>query len=255
MSEKIINGKTNLGLVEYAEAQIGLPYWCGTFGQVATQALYEYNKKRLPAYYTASDFPSQFGKRVHDCIGLIKGYMWSETPTSVPEYNASQDYSVEKMYSAATVKGSIATIENNKKDGLLVFTSSLSHVGVYVNGNVIQAVGHAYGVVKTPFYPGVWGYWAECPFISYGNTPKPEPEDIDYTKFDVTKLPELYYGKSGKAVRVWQEIVDVIPDGIFGNKTKDATIKYQKIWFPNDSSEWDGVVGKKTWYNGLSILR
>lgn len=29
-------------------------------------------------------------KRVHDCVGLIKGYMWSETPTSAPEEGAEE---------------------------------------------------------------------------------------------------------------------------------------------------------------------
>ena len=28
--------KTNAGLVEYCRAQLGLPYWYGTFGQTAS---------------------------------------------------------------------------------------------------------------------------------------------------------------------------------------------------------------------------
>ena len=31
--------KTNTGLVAYAKAQVGTPYWYGTFGQVETEAL------------------------------------------------------------------------------------------------------------------------------------------------------------------------------------------------------------------------
>ena len=37
--------KTGQGLVEYAKAQIGKPYWWGTFGNIATPELLAYKKK------------------------------------------------------------------------------------------------------------------------------------------------------------------------------------------------------------------
>ncbi|MCD7741370.1 MAG: hypothetical protein LUI06_04110 [Ruminococcus sp.] len=82
--------KTNTGLVAYAKAQVGLPYWYGTFGQTASASLYTSKKKQYPSYYTASDFSSQYGKRVHNCVGLIKGYLWSSSVTATPAYNSSQ---------------------------------------------------------------------------------------------------------------------------------------------------------------------
>ena len=242
MSVTVINGKTNKGLIEYCQAQVGLPYWCGTFGQIATKQLYEYNKSRLPAYYTANDFESQFGKRVHDCIGLIKGYMWSDTPTSPPVYNASQDVSVEKMFNIALVKGFIAS--SILYDGVLVFNKGLSHVGVYCKGYVYEAKGHAFGVLKSKYSSANWYYWCECPYIAYENKP------IEIT-FDVKDLPLLYYGSVGKAVKVWQVIVDANIDGEFGNETKTKTIEFQKKVFPGETSEWDGMVGVKTWTAGL----
>lgn len=36
-------------------------------------------------------------------------------------------------------------------------------------------------------------------------------------------------------------------DSIFGNKTYNALVKFQKDVFPNDSKQWDGVVGVNTW--------
>ena len=65
--------KTGQGLAEYALAQLGRPYWWGCFGQRADGALYAQKKKQYPGYYTAADFPSQYGQKVHDCVGLIKG--------------------------------------------------------------------------------------------------------------------------------------------------------------------------------------
>lgn len=242
MSITVIQGKTNKGLVDYCKAQVGLPYWCGTFGQIATKALYEYNKKRLPAYYTANDFESQFGKRVHDCIGLVKGYMWSKTPTSVPEYNASQDVSVEKMFNIALVKGFIAS--STLYDGVLVFNKGLSHVGVYSNGYVYEAKGHAFGVLKSKYASSNWYYWCECPYIAYNDKP------IEVT-FDVKDLPMLSIGCVNKAVKVWQAIVDASVDGEFGEQTLKKTIEFQKKVFPIEKGEWDGIVGVKTWTAGL----
>ena len=46
-----MSGKTNYGLVEYAKAQLGKPYWYGTFGQIGTEALYTAKKKQWPVYY------------------------------------------------------------------------------------------------------------------------------------------------------------------------------------------------------------
>lgn len=243
MSVKPITGKTNTGLIEYAKAQVGLPYWCGTFGQTATKALYEYNKKRLPGYYTANDYESQFGKRVHDCIGLIKGYMWSKTPTSEPEYNASQDVSVETMFNLALVKG---TTNNGikLKDGVLVFNQALAHVGVYDNGYVYEARGHAWGVIKSVYSEYFWTYWCECPYITYSNKP-----DVD--TFNICDLPTLCLYSKGQAVKVWQAIVGADVDGDFGAQTREHTVNFQRKVFPNQPAEWDGVVGIKSWNKGL----
>ncbi|MCD8085438.1 MAG: SH3 domain-containing protein [Clostridiales bacterium] len=165
--------KTNSGLLAYAKAQVGLPYWYGTFGQTATAALYKSKKAQYPENYTADDFASQYGKRVHDCVGLIKGYLWSDSTTSTPTYNAAQDKSASGMYSAASAKGKISTFP--KTAGLLVFkgssTSKITHVGVYDGaGYVYEAKGHAYGVVKTKYSASDWQYWAQCPYCTDDTT-------------------------------------------------------------------------------------
>lgn len=156
--------KTNTGLVEYAKAQLGKPYWFGTFGQTATENLYQSKKKQYPNYYTASDFKSQYGQRVHDCIGLIKGYLWSDTPTSVPKYDSLQDVTADGMLAKCKKKGSISTIP--EIPGILVFFPQ--HIGVYIgDGYVIEARGHKWGVVKTKLASGSWKNWGKCPWIEY----------------------------------------------------------------------------------------
>lgn len=159
--------KTNSGLVAYAKAQVGLPYWYGTFGQKASASLHKQKKAQYPKYYTATDFPKQYGKRVHDCVGMIKGYIWSDSATGTPKYNASQDKSASGMYAAAKIKGTISSFPATV--GLLVFkgstASKITHVGIYDGaGTVYEAKGHEYGVVKTVFKASQWQFWAQCPY-------------------------------------------------------------------------------------------
>ncbi|MCD8144999.1 MAG: hypothetical protein LUD79_06655 [Oscillospiraceae bacterium] len=161
--------KTNSGLVAYARAQVGLPYWYGTYGQTASESLYTAKKKQYPSYYTASDFASQYGKRVHDCVGLIKGYLWSDSATGTPTYNSAQDKSARGMYAAATTKGKIATFPGTA--GLLLFkgssTGAITHVGIYGgDGYVYEAKGHAYGTLRTVYKASDWPYWAQCPYCT-----------------------------------------------------------------------------------------
>lgn len=161
--------KNNAGLVLYAKAQVGLPYWYGTFGQTASPTLLNSKRKQYPSYYKSTDFNTQYNKRVHDCVGLIKGYLWSDTTTSTPKYNASQDVSAAGMYKNSTTKGDMSTFP--AINGTLVYKKSgnrISHVGIYcVDGYVYEAKGHKFGVVKTPYKQTDWVLWSLCPYIDY----------------------------------------------------------------------------------------
>lgn len=161
--------KNNAGLVLYAKAQVGLPYWYGTFGQTASPTLLNSKRKQYPSYYKSTDFNTQYNKRVHDCVGLIKGYLWSDTTTSTPKYNASQDVSAAGMYKNSTTKGDMSTFP--AINGTLVYKKSgnrIIHVGIYcVDGYVYEAKGHKFGVVKTPYKQTDWVLWSLCPYIEY----------------------------------------------------------------------------------------
>lgn len=158
--------KTNSGLVTYAKAQLKKPYWFGTYGQKASKALYNAKKKQYPKYYKWDYSSSVAGKKVHDCAGLIKGYLWSKTPSSSPKYNPKQDFGANGLYTHAKSKGSISTFKKIK--GQLVFKGTVkkkTHVGVYIgSGYVIEAKGHKYGVVKSKLSSG-WKFWAQCHLI------------------------------------------------------------------------------------------
>ncbi len=167
-----MNEKTNTGLVTYAKSFVGKPYWYGCYGQKSTESLYKQQKAIYPTYYTASDFSSQYGEKVHDCSGLIKGYLWSMTTDGVPSYDAAQDYNAQMFYNSSSDSGSISTIP--EIPGLLVFKGSkskITHVGVYgADGYVYEAKSHSAGVCKSTFSASNWNYWGKCCFLAYDIT-------------------------------------------------------------------------------------
>lgn len=161
--------KNNRQLVEYAKKIVGLPYWYGTYGQIATYSLLTYKKNQYPGYYRANDFKNQIGKKVFDCIGVIKGFLWSDTFESNPKYDPDTDVGACTMYRISKEKGKISSMPNIQ--GILLFKGrtpgQIHHVGVYADGYVYEAKGHKYGCLKTKFNKNEWQYWSKCPFIEY----------------------------------------------------------------------------------------
>lgn len=157
--------------------QLGNPYWWGTFGQVATRSLLEQKRKQYPNQYTAKDFEGQLGKIVHDCVGLIKGYRW--TNDGKLTYKANQDVDVSGMLKSCSKQGTINTMPD--VPGTLVFMSG--HVGVYIgNGEVIEAMGHAYGVVLTKLKNRPWTKWGQPDWIEYEVKEMTKEEQIKLIK-------------------------------------------------------------------------
>lgn len=169
--------KTNLGLVESCKKYLGYPYWYGTFGQIATETLLQQKSKQYPAHYGSSrmaKYRSQIGNQVFDCIGLVKAYLWNENGKIT--YNSNQDKSADTMLSICKEKGPINTMP--EMPGILVFMPG--HVGVYIgNGEVIEARGFSYGVVKTRLTGRGWKNWGKCPYLQYvDEKSKPEKESV-----------------------------------------------------------------------------
>lgn len=241
--------KTSAGLVSYAKAQLGKPYWYGTFGQAASKSLYSQKKKQYPAYYLWG-YKNESAK-VHDCVGLIKGYLWCDSAEdTTPVYNASQDKSANGLYDVCTTKGAIATMPDIP--GVLVFMNK--HVGVYIgNGEVVEARGHAYGVIKTKLKDRPWKNWGYCPYVTYE---EPAQKTVEIT------LPVLKKGAKGETVKAMQILLigygfDMKsdsgkvygPDGSFGGATDNALRAFQAA----NGLEADGSCGRKTWNKLLGL--
>lgn len=75
-------------------------------------------------------------------------------------------------------------------------------------------------------------------------TPAQNQNTEDYNMQTIKK------GSKGKSVKVWQIIIGVAADGIFGSGTESAT----KTWQSNHGLTADGIVGKMSWKAGLEAL-
>lgn len=229
--------KTAKALVTYAKAQLGKPYWYGTFGQSASRELYEQKKRQYPKYYTW-EYTGQTEK-VHDCAGLIKGYLWSDG-SGEPVYNPAQDISANSMYAACKTKGEIATLP--EKVGVLVFYPG--HVGVYIgDGEVIEARGRRYGVCKTKLADRPWKTWGYCPYVTY-----------ETGKTVALEIPVLKKGAKGETVRSLQRLLNSYGaglelDGSFGSATQRALM----AWQADHDLVPDGSCGRRTWSKLLGL--
>lgn len=268
--------KTNTGLVAYAKAQLGLPYWYGTYGQIADEALYKRKKAQYPNQYTAPDFPAQYGNRVYDCVGLIKGYMWTSSPAGKPVYNSAQDKNVGGMIKACSKTGNIKSIPSTP--GTLVFIGT-SHVGIYDgSGGVYEARGHAYGVVYTKLNDRPWDKWGLLSWITYKTAVSTTVFQMTVKEWQKAAIADGYKFPKHGADGIWgaeceavakkancyertiyknknltkliQQFVGVTVDGKFGPATRAAVKKYQGA----NGLVADGVVGTKTYKKMLGIL-
>ena len=238
--------KTNLGLVEYAKGQLGRPYWYGTFGQLSSVELYRAKKDQYGSKLTGTEASyleqARQHVKVHDCAGLIKGYMYSETPNSPAEYLPKYDLSANQLIKACTVQGAYSSIPEIQ--GLMVWKSG--HAGVYIGGGrVIEAKGHAYGVVQTT--DTKWEKWGQIPWLEYVS-PQTNTDlvSIDLpvcrkgTKDPVVKRIQLvlnYLGIKGKDGLV------LSVDGSFGGNTEFGVSTFQRKY----GLPVTGICDRATW--------
>lgn len=241
--------KTNTGLASFAVGCLGRPYIYGTYGQILTERLLQTKAMQYPSRlsdkrvaYARAHF---IGKRVSDCEGLIKNYLWADSPNEAPVYNSKQDLSANGAFEAATVKGKIGTIP--EIPGICVRYNG--HVGVYIGGGyVVEARGFDYGCVKTKLKERGWTDWFEHPWIQYNTQPTPQPDPE--VKYVTIEMPVLRKGDKSQAVKTMQACLDVYGyglsiDGSFGGKSAAALLDFQKK-HPACGTP-DSVCGQKTW--------
>lgn len=169
-------------LVAFCESLVGMPYWYGTCVYNCTKSLRDRKAAQYPSHYPSSRnsrYDADISKKLvcMDCVGMIKGFFWTNGGMGVKEAigtgksisskyggNGCPDRSADGMLSWCKSKGAkngkIADLPD--VPGVLLFSSG--HVGVYVgDGYAVEARGFNYGVVKTKVSSRKWVSWAFMP--------------------------------------------------------------------------------------------
>lgn len=250
----------NTTFAEFLKTMVGQPYWFGTCVYNCTSSLLASKTKQYPSHYTSSRM-SKYKKNIADkmvcadCIGLAKGFVWTNGGTGVKEAigtgqtiskeyasNGCPDKTADGMFAYAKAKkknyGTISTIP--EVPGLAVRKSG--HVGYYVgNGEVVEAHSFAKGIIITKLKERGWTDWYEVPGIEYA-IPAQEQKIVYAT---------IRQGSKGAQVKELQELLLSLEydvgktgaDGIFGKATLEAVKNFQE----DKKLKVDGIVGKATW--------
>lgn len=142
---------TNIGLVEFVKTKLGVPYVFGMKGTVMTQANFNYLQERYGVKNVWNSDGKKVGKVCVDCSGLISWYTGKLKGSS--------------QFKAESVAHPISTIAS-APIGAAVWRQG--HIGVYIgNGEVIEARGSAYGVVRTKVKDRDFTHWFLLNDIEY----------------------------------------------------------------------------------------
>ena len=163
--------KNATDLVTYAVHawESGWGYVWGTYGNVLTESLLAYKVSQYPdGVGNHEDIirANWLGGRTADCVGLIKGYGWLSPETMTIDYgtHGMPDIGANQMYYNARESGPISTMPDIP--GLAVWHEG--HIGVYIGGGqVVEAMGTRYGVIKTELADRGWTHWLKVPYINY----------------------------------------------------------------------------------------
>lgn len=126
--------KTASGLVSFVKDKLGTAYVYGAKGEVLTKAKYDMLKSMYGSSLVWQTDVLKVGQVCVDCSGLISWYTGTIRNSTAYKNTAAKVLTIDKIDRAVP--------------GCAVWQQG--HIGVYIgNGEIIEARGSAYGVVKT----------------------------------------------------------------------------------------------------------
>lgn len=263
---------TNEHFTAFCEKMLGQPYWYGCCLYKAADGLLSRKTNQYPSSYASSRmarYKQDISDRkvVADCIGGVKGYMWTDGGAGVLESigtdktysskygsNGCPDKGANGMFTYAKNKGmdwgSIGTLPEIV--GLALFKSG--HIGYYAGGGyAIEWKGFSYGCVKTKVAGRGWTHWYKLPFLQYGDTSSTVPADggeeaasgYGTRTLRCAKGKTMLRGDDVLAVQARLAELGFDPgnaDGVYGPLTAAAIMAFQR----SRGIEADGIVGPVT---------
>ena len=188
-------------LCEFALAMVGQPYWYGTCVYQCTLSRLNSKTKQYPSHYTDARRPTYL-KHIEkkmvcaDCVGLIKGFFWTNGGKGVIEsIGTGSSFSTKYQGNGMPDKGANSIMEWCKSKGadngsMASFPHTPGaimhkdgHVGIYVGNNqVVEARGFAYGIMISKLSAVKWTDWALLPssVLDYSETTPSLPEEGQY---------------------------------------------------------------------------
>ena len=122
----------------------------------------------------------------------------------------------------------------NKKD-------EPSHMGVFDGEMVVESKGRDDGVVRRPVSDGPWVIGGRLPDSWFDDDPIPPlTRNLYYRKDDLMKGEDVLQCQERLVLKGYNPGT---PDGVYGKKSRDAVILFQRA----NGLEADGIVGQKTW--------
>ncbi len=212
---------TSAGLVAFAKAKLGTAYVYGMKGARLTEAKYLALKKQYGNLVWDSD-RSKIGKVCVDCSGLISWYTGKVINSTAFKNTATKILPISQIAKAVP--------------GCAVWRKG--HIGVYIgNGEIIEARGSAYGVVKTKVSARDFTHILWLRDIDY--TAADEPQKQDSAPAKVTYYPACKY--SGVS----------IVDGLKSIGAESSYAHRKKIAAANGISGYRGTARQNTEMLGL----
>lgn len=259
-------------LVAFCKSMVGQKYWYGTCVYPCTESKLQSKAKQYPKHYKPGRMPTYrkhiaAGLICMDCVGMIKGFFWTNGGKGVLEYlktgkaftnkykaNGCPDKSANGMLDHCKAQGckngKISTLPD--VPGVLLFCEG--HVGVYIGGGyAIEARGYEYGVVKTKVSERSWTHWAYMPesLLDYDGKAaevQPEPEKVYKLGKRILKYEQGEPLMTGADVKELQTRLNALghdcgkADGEFGKNTEKGVKSLQKA----AGIEVDGEFGSQS---------
>lgn len=204
-------------------------------------------------------YPDCERTRFFDCRGftywvLLQIYGWKLMGAGcTSQWNNEANWCAKGEVSDGIPQNVIVCLFYYKKDKNGKRTSTLSHTGLYYNGQTVECSNNVQFSKTLNKKWEVWGVPACCAaeYQKPGENAPISPSKPADNKTDTDILPTLRKGDKGDSVKHLQTLLlergyDLGKwgaDGDFGNATEKAVKQFQRDWGLTE----DGVVGKKTW--------